>query len=273
MSIRRALAILALALVTGASPNLARGDEPKASPDGWIPLFNGKDLEGWTPKIQGFPLGENAFDTFRVKDGAIQVNYDGYKAFDNRFGHLFYQAPFSHYKLRIEYRFTGAQCPGGPGWAFRNSGVMIHCQKPQTMRVDQDFPVCIEVQFLGGDKQGDRPTGNLCTPGTHVVYKGKLHTEHCTSSTSPTLRGDQWVTAEIEVHGAGRIIHRINGQEVLAYEQPQLDTSDDDARKLLKDDGDKLVHGGYLSLQAESHPVEFRKVEILPLEESHAEPK
>ena len=91
------------------------------------------------------------------------------------------------------------------------------------MTKDQDFPVSIEVQFLGGTGTGERPTANLCTPGTHVVMDGQLITRHCTSSKSKTYHGDQWVTVEIEVHGSRLIKHIIDGQTVLEYTAPQLD--------------------------------------------------
>lgn len=239
--------------------------ENKPNTRQWVSLFNGKDLTGWVPKITGYELGDNYNDTFRVEDGVLKVCYDKYDKFDGRFGHLFYEVPFSHYRLRVEYRFVGEQTPGGPGWAFRNSGIMLHCQSPQSMRKDQDFPVSAEVQLLGGNGKDKRSTGNLCTPGTHVVIKNKLVTQHCTNSSSDTYHGDQWVTMEVEVHGHGVIKHLVNGQVVLEYEQVQLDETDRDARGLIKD-GDKRVSGGYFSLQAESHPVEFRKVEILLLE-------
>ncbi len=232
----------------------------------WVRLFNGKDLTGWTPKIAKHELGENYKDTFRVEDGLLTVAYDQYDKFDGEFGHLFYKDPFSHYRLRVEYRFTGEQTPGGPGWAFRNSGMMIHCQPPKTMAKDQSFPVCIEVQLLGGGGTGERPTGNLCTPGTHVVMNNRLVTQHCINSKSKTYHGDQWVTAEVEVHGNRLIRHLINGEVVLEYSEPQLDEGDADAQKLLKAGADKMVSEGYISLQAESHPVQFRKVELLPLQ-------
>ncbi len=231
----------------------------------WIPLFNGKNLEGWTPKIKGYALGEDPLKTFRVENGVLRVSFENYAEFGNRFGHLFYKTPFSHYILRVEYRFVGNQCPGGPGWAFRNSGAMLHCQDPKTMRKDQDFPVCIEAQFLGGDGTNDRTTLNVCTPGTHIVMGGKLITQHCNNSKSMTYHGDQWVVAEMEVHGSGKIIHRVNGETVLEYEQPQYDEGDGDAAKLIKD-GKKLIESGYISLQSESHGIEFRKVEIKLLE-------
>lgn len=252
-------AISTALLVVGACQFSALADEPAQG--SWISLFNGRDLTGWTPKIKGYELGNNFGDTFRVEDGVIKVSYDQYRQFDRKFGHLFYKDKFSHYRLRVEYRFLGDQCPGGEGWATRNSGVMLHCQPPATMAKDQDFPVSIEVQFLGGLGKGPRTTGNLCTPGTHVVMDGQLIKRHCTNSKSKTYDGDQWVTAEVEVHGDKSIKHFVNGEEVLAYEQPQYDDSDPTARPLIQD-GLKLIHEGYISLQSESHPIEFRKVEI-----------
>src|SRR5262245_4794910 len=210
-------------------------DPPKKDGD-WQPLFNGKNLDGWTPKITGYALGENFGDTFRVEDGVLKVAYDKYGGkFDGKFGHLFYKDKFSYYVVRIEYRFVGDQCPGGPNWAVRNSGLMFHCQPPETMRKEQQFPVSIEAQFLGGNGKDPRPTGKVCTPGTNIVMDGKLITRHCTNSKSKTIHGDGWVTAEIEVRGAGKVTHRINGEVVLEYEQCQLDEKDPDAAKLIKD--------------------------------------
>jgi hypothetical protein len=260
----RPFAVVPAVLVAAAS--VAPAAEPKVGE--WVALFNGKNLDGWSPKIKGYDLGENFGDTFRVEDGVIKVAYDKYDGkFRNRFGHLFYKDKFSHYILRVEYRFVGDQCGGAPGWALRNSGIMFHCQSPQSMRKDQDFPVSVEAQFLGGTGKGDRPTMSVCSPGTHIVMDGKLVTRHCTTSKSRTFPGDVWVTAEIEVRGSGKVIHRVNGEVVLEYEQCQLDDKDADGGRLLKErNGKVLIEEGWIALQAESHPCEFRKVEIRLLE-------
>ena len=260
------LSVLFLALLTTLCAAGCAIGKDTADKSRWISLFNGKDLKGWTPKITGYDLGVNYGNTFRVEDGLLKVAYDQYDKFGGRFGHLFYKTPFSRYRLRLEYRFVGDQTPGGPGWAFRNSGIMIHGQAPQSMGKKQNFPVSIEVQLLGGDGKNARSTGNLCSPGTHVVMKERLVTQHCVNSKSKTYHGDQWVTAEVEAHGNGIIRHLINGEVVLEYEQPQLDEKDADAKKLMKNNS-RMLQEGYISLQAESHPVEFRKVEILPLEQ------
>jgi hypothetical protein len=232
----------------------------------WTQLFNGRDLDGWRVKVRGCELDDNYKNTFRVEDGVLRVSYDEYETFDGRFGHLIYTAPFSHYRLRVEYRFVGEQCPGGPGWAFRNSGVMLHGQAPESMTVDQEFPVSIEAQMLGGDGTNARSTANLCTPGTHVVIADELVRRHCTNSSSATYHGDDWVTIELEVRGNESIRHYMGGELVLEYAEPQLDEGDADAASLLNHGAPKALGSGYLSLQAESHPLEFRSVEILELD-------
>ena len=232
----------------------------------WIQLFNGRNLDGWTPKIKGYELGDNYKNTFRVENGVLKVVYDGYEKWDNRFGHIFYKRPFSRYVIAVEYRFTGEQVPGGPAWALRNSGIMIHCQDPKTMPKEQDFPISIEVQLLGGSGTGKRSTANLCTPGTNVVMGGKLVTTHCINSSSETYHGDQWVRVEVEVDGDKVITHKVNGQPVLSYEQPQIGGGAvNNFDPAAKQDG-KLLKEGYISLQSESHPVEFRKVELMELQ-------
>jgi hypothetical protein len=234
----------------------------------WIPLFNGKDLDGWTPKIKGYDAGDNYADTFRVENGVLKVSYDKYPKFDGKFGHLFTKHKYANYRLRVEYRFVGDQCPGGPAWAIRNSGAMIFSQSAESMRKDQDFPVSIEVQFLGGNGKSERPTANVCSPGTHIVMNGKLVTQHCNNSRAKTYHGDQWVTVEVEVRGNSHVKHIVDGETVIEYDQPQLDEGDADGRRLIQErGGDKMLGDGYIALQAESHPIEFRKVEILPLED------
>lgn len=253
-----------LALVALAAMQSCAAKPTGPEKQGWISLFNGQDLAGWQIKIKGFPLGDNFNDTFRVEDGLLKVAYDDYDGFHGEFGHLFYETPLSSYDLLIEYRFVGEQTEGGPDWAYRNSGVMLHCQSPESMRVDQDFPVSIEAQMLGGDGEHERPTANVCTPGTNIVMGGELIRRHCTNSSSKTYHGDGWVTLEVEVRGNESIRHLMDGEVVLEYQKPQLDDRDPDGRRLMASE-DIMLSGGYIALQAESHPVEFRRVELLPV--------
>ncbi len=259
---------LGLALLLPACASPPSPPPSPIPPSAWIQLFDGKTLNGWTPKFTGLPLGTNYKHTFRAEGRMLRVSYDEYDSFDGKFGHLFFDMPFASYRLRLEYRFTGTQCPGAPSWAFKNSGVMLHGQPPETMRRDQDFPVSIEAQLLGGDTTGQRPTGNLCTPGTHVVMGGELVTRHCTDSSSPTFRDEQWVELELEVNGGAIIRQFINGELVLEYEQPQLDPGDPDAQLLLANRSSLALDHGSISLQAEGHPIDFRKIEVLILDQA-----
>ncbi|HAK29515.1 MAG TPA: DUF1080 domain-containing protein, partial [Sphingobacterium sp.] len=231
-----------------------------------IQLFNGKDLKNWTPKIRNHKVGDNYKNTFRVEDGLLKVRYDGYDNFNFQYGHLFYNKEFSAYLLRVTYRFVGEQVNGGEGWAWRNSGAMLHGQDPNTMGVDQDFPISIEGQLLGGNGKDERTTSNLCTPGTNVVIDNKLFTPHCISSTSKTYAGDQWVTADFLVLGDSLVQHILENKVVLQYTKPQIgggNVSGFDPK--VKKDG-QFLHKGTISLQSESHPIDFKKVELYDLE-------
>lgn len=239
----------------------------KSSSEQWEPLFNGENLDGWTIKFTGQPVGVNYKNTFRVEDGLLKVRYDQYDSLNNVFGHLITNKTWSHYKVRVEYRFVGDQIRGGADWAYRNNGVMIHCQSAESMRFDQDFPVSIEVQLLGGNGVDERPNMNVCTPGTLVQINGEYIADHCYTSSAKTYHGDQWVTAEVEVRGDSIVKHIIDGEVVLQYMKPILDDHSPDFEKLLSPETGPRLTKGHIALQAESHPTDFRKVEILVLEE------
>lgn len=233
----------------------------------WIQLFNGQDLSGWIPKIAGYEAGDNFANTFRVEDGMIKVRYEGYDSLRDRFGHLFYEKEFSSYKLRVEYRILGEQCPGAPGWAYKNSGIMVHGQSPKSMTLNQDFPTSIEVQLLASDSLVQRTNMNVCTPGTNVVMNDELVLDHCIQSTSDYFYGEDWITVEVEVRGNEVINHIVNGDTVMQYQNPQLDERDVTYSKLIElNGGDKMLHKGTISLQSEGHPIDFRKVELMILE-------
>ena len=229
----------------------------------WKVLFNGKNLDGWTIKMCKHPMGENYNNTFRVENGMMVTRYDQYEKFDGEYGHIFYKNPYSHYKLRVEYRVVGEQVSGGAAWAIKNSGVMFHAQAPETMLLDQEFPVSIEAQFLGGLGDGERPTGNLCTPGTNVVMDGELITRHCTNSSSETINGEEWVLFELVVYGDSIIHHLVNGDTVLTYSKPQVGGGSIPEGYPLPEGTN--IPSGYIALQAESHPYDFRKIELLDL--------
>jgi Domain of Unknown Function (DUF1080) len=268
MTLGRAAVIGALSVagIATAAAQSKPSEAPAAGTKDWIQLFNGKNLDGWVPKITGFDLGVNYNDTFRVQDGLLTVAYDKYKQFDGHFGHLFYsRQKFSYYIIAAEYRFVGEQVPGAPAWALRNNGLMLHSQPPETMKKDQDFPISIEAQLLGGGPTGERSTLNVCTPGTEIFMNGAMVKGHCTNSTSATYRGEQWVHVEVEVRGGEHVTHKVEGKTVLEYDKPQIGGGNvanfDPAVKI---DGKPLTEG-YITIQGESAPTQFRKIEVLNL--------
>lgn len=232
----------------------------------WRPLFNGRNLDGWTIKIAKHALGENFAETFRVEDGVIKVSYDRYGKFDEQFGHLYSNQPYSSYILRLEYRITGEAISDAPSWARLNSGVMIHSQSPLSMELNQLWPASLEFQFLAVGTSAGRQTGNVCTPGTNLELKGKLVTDHIIDSASKLFPLDEWISAEIEVHGNKQVVHRINGLEVLRYQRPQLDPSEASAQRLLAAGAPLQLSFGHIALQAEGQPIWFRNIHIRQLE-------
>jgi hypothetical protein len=237
-----------------------------AADDGWKPLFNGRDLSGWTVKIAKRPLGENFNDTFRVENGILKVSYDKWRTFDRQFGHLYTNQPYSNYLLRLEYRISGTAPEDAPHWAKLNSGVMIHSQSPLSMTLDQEFPASLEFQFLSAGATAGKQTGNVCTPGTNLVMNGKLLEDHIIDSSSKLFPVDEWVSVEVEVAGNEHVIHRVNGVEVLRYEHPQLDPRDESAQRLLAAGAPLQLSFGHIALQAESQPIWFRNIRIKQLQ-------
>lgn len=233
----------------------------------WMILFNGKDFENWTVKIHGHELGDNYANTFRIKDSVLQVNYSDYEGFEERYGHLFYKEPFSSYHLKFKYRFTNQWMKDAPSYTYRNSGVMFHSQAPETILKDQDWPISVEFQMLARENEGEeRPTGNMCSPGTEVIYEGKIDPRHCINSSSETYDWNQWVDAELIVYRDSLIIHKISGKKVLEYTKPQIGGGvangyDPD----IKIDGKALTEG-YIGLQAEGQGVEFNDIKIKKLD-------
>lgn len=254
-------AILSGVILTGFLGACASSNGDEA----WTPIFDGETLDGWTPKISDQPLGQDERAIFIAGDGVLRVSYDGYDTFENVFGHLYYRESLSNYRLRFDYRFVGEQAPDGPAWAFMNSGVMVHAQPPpETMRIDQAFPISVEAQFLGtSDATPGRTTANICTPGTHVSVESEQITEHCIVSATPAAREGVWVPFEIEVRGGDLIRLQINGEDAFVLTDPVYDPADPDVERL---GWQGPANAGHFALQAESHPIEFRNIELLRLD-------
>ncbi len=230
----------------------------------WEELFNGQDLSGWTANFNNELVGVNYKNTFRVEGGLLRASYTEWDSFNNKFGHLFHEKSFSYYKIKSQYRFVGKQPEGGEEWAYKNNGLMLHCQSPESMTYAQAFPMSLEFQLLGGNGQDERTNGNLCTPGCDVIIDGKFVEEHCISADSPTYHGEQWVTAEAVVLGDSIIHHILNGDTVISYSNPTIGGWCPDLDTTTFITGTPLKEG-LISVQAESHPTDFKNISVLDL--------
>jgi hypothetical protein len=252
--------LLIAAVVACSAPNET---EDTSGVEEWQSIFNGENLDGWTPKFRGSESGVNFNNTFRVQDSLLTASYDEYDSFRYEFGHLFYKEKFSHYRLRTEYRFLPEQSTGGPGWAYANNGLMLHCQPPETMSLNQAFPLSIEFQLLGGE---DRPTGKFCSPASNVTLDGVPFPDHCYDAyEGPAHAVGTWVTAEAIVYGDSLIHHLINGDTVLTYTDIVIGGDQSDGLDTLAYPTGTPLAEGLISIQAESHPTQFRNMEVLNL--------
>ncbi len=259
----RNLLFIALPLLMSAC---GASKESRSEPD-WIDLFNGKNLEGWTVKVHHHDVGVNFANTFRAEDGIIKVRYDQYEDFNDQFSHLYYEKPFSHFHLKLEYRFVGELQKGAPEYTLLNSGVMFHSQDPKTILKEQNWPISVEMQFLAGLGDGKpRPTGNMCSPGTEIVYQGELYKDHCLESSSKTFDKDEWVKAELIVLGDSLITHIINGDTVLQYSKPTMGGGVVQGYDSAIWQVGKPLTSGFIALQSEGQPIDFRNIELRELE-------
>lgn len=264
----RFINILTFCLIILIFSSCGNGQNNVQKADSWQTLFNGRDLVGWIPKIHKHEVGENFGNTFRVVDGAIQVNYDQYEIFEEKYGHLFYEEPFSSFHLKWEYRFTDQWMSDAPSFTYRNSGVMFHSQDPKTILKEQDWPVSVEYQMLADAGDGNpRPTGNMCSPGTQVYFEGQSDPRHCINSTSETLPYEEWVKAELIVYGDSLVIHLVNGDTVLRYTKPHQKLSGSVVNRFQNDlfEEARPLKSGYIALQAEGQGVEFKEIKIKKL--------
>ena len=238
------------------------------SNEGWTNLFDGDSLNGWEMKIAGYELNNNYRNTFSVKDGAIRVSYENYDSFDDKFGHIFYtKSKFKNYHLKIDYRFYGEHANlfknEDEAWNYKNSGVMLHSEDPSKMFIDQEFPVSIEAQFLGGSGERDRPTLNMCSPGTEVDINGSQAMDHCISSSSNTYHNENWISVEFIVYSDSIVHHVIGKDTVMTYSNIKI-VGEYLSDNFLNKVGEPL-NEGYISLQSEGHPIEFKNIRIREL--------
>ncbi|WP_164847507.1 3-keto-disaccharide hydrolase [Sphingobium algorifonticola] len=266
-NVRRTIAIAAACLTLTA---LVGGSGTQASAIArdarWRPLFDGKTLEGWLPKIKGYPIGDNFGNSFSVGNGTIRVGYDGYGGvYADRPGFLVTKESFGAFHLRLQYRMVpGAGLPDAQEALRSNSGVLYFVQSPDTLKPAQGMPVGLELQLLGDVGEGPRPTGSICIPkGVFARVFTTRMTNHCIFSTGPTIPNGQWTKVDLIVRPDGSSEHRINGRTVMRVVDPQRDPLDPYAAPLVQKDGVQL-RKGHIALQSEGHGIEFKNIEIKP---------
>ena len=253
----RSLIAVAASLVLVSCASVSTGSEPR-----FHKIFDGKTLNGWEIKVTHHPLGANPHGMWTAKDGVMKINFDGFEQFKGEYAHVFYKKPLKNYILRLDYRFAGKQAPGGPGWATRNSGVMLFAQPPETMTLDQNYPISLENQLLGGLGKGPRTTLSVCMVEITVKVDGKPLTAHCNpnaGATSQTFDGDQWVKLRVEVVN-GVVKSYVNDQLGNTFTEPTVDKP----HPWLKSQ-DATAQPSYFALQGESDQVEFRNIELAEL--------
>jgi hypothetical protein len=256
----------------------------------WTQLFNPKDTSlatNWDVKIRGEVLNSDSRRTFRRaivgSDTVIEVNYDQYTGSwggdGGPFGHAAYKVrTFSYYLLRGEYQVWGTQATGGPGWAVQNNGFMLHSQSMATMTLNQDFPISMEAQLLGpGNSTSGGATSastmNLCTPGTgfSTTPTGSTSNAHCVPAKPMTRAALNTGWQKVSALILGDSVHTYyagpNGTDsVLRYYKPvYLSGNIANPPSGMPSNGTRLT-GGYITIQSETHPFRFRKIEVLNLE-------
>jgi hypothetical protein len=235
----------------------------------WVAMFNGKDLKDWEMHFTGHPLDSNYNNTFRVDSGYLLVDYSQYKgnwaaAYGTPWGHLGYkQRSFSYYLLRAEYQAWGKQVAGGPSWAVENNGLMLHSQKVSTMGVNQDYPISIESQLLGGGN--GTSTMNVCTPGSaiHLQPTGAVDAAHCLNAKAINKKVE-WMKVSALVLGDSIIRNYVRDTLVFTYYHPVQMAGAVIGNTVPIKDNTPMVDG-YITIQAESAPYRFKKIEILDL--------
>ena len=254
--------IIALVSLIGS----AQSPSDKADRRDWIQLFDGKSLDGWVPKITGYPLEKTTPTPSASSTAPCRRRPTGPRRREQiRPSFL----PTSEVLLLHRRRRVPLHRRAGG----RRSRLGHSQQWPDVAQpvaaIDVEgpgFPISVEVQLLGGLPNGKpQSTANMCSPGTQVFIDGTMVKGHCLDSKSQTYAGDQWVRVEVAVRGGERLIHKVEGQTVLEYEKPTIGGGEvNKFDPAVKVDG-TLLTDGYIEIQGESHPTEFRKIEVLNL--------
>lgn len=226
--------------------------------DGWVKIFNGQDLTGWSPLIHKSAYKQDPYNTFRADpvNHVIKVTYEDYpNGFEDRCGLLYYDKLLTNYRVRVTYRFLEPQAPGPVSWGKNNTGLMIFGIDPAKVTGDPEFPPLIEIQLLGANSTGGNTTPNMCVPGGMTMKKSTAECGNNHTGVAPPPAAE-WVTVEAEVHVKG---------DTKVFQYPNKTTP------VITMSGPvyqgKDVVNGYLSLQSESQPLEYKDIELMELPE------
>jgi hypothetical protein len=240
-----------------------------AATDGWVNLFNGKDLTGWIPLIHLSKVGENTDSTFRpdLENNGIRVSYDkytsGFGGDKCKCGNLFYNKLLTNYRVRVTYRFFDPQVSGPPSWGKNNSGLMIFGIDPAKVTGDPIFPPIIEIQLLGTPSAGGSTNANECemaqfvnptVTATHTGSCGNNKDSKAPGSGKTAPAAAVWTTIEADVHVTG---------DTKVYQWPDTTNAVLIISKPMY--AGKAVTGGYLAIQSEGQPIVFKDIMLKEL--------
>ena len=199
-------------------------------------LFNGKDLTGWKVDVPHLDKHPDGKVPFVARDGMlVSLGSPG--------GHLVHDEVNQNYRLEVEYRFAGK-----PG----NCGVLVHSSKPRALY--KMFPKSIEVQMY------HKNAGDFWC----IV-------ENITVPNMVKRRGPEknWGITEGK---ARRILNLTDGSEKKPgdWNRMVIECLNDQVKVWVN--GDFVNHGskctarkGKIAIQAEGSEVEFRKLDLTPI--------
>ncbi|MEC7771761.1 MAG: DUF1080 domain-containing protein [Bacteroidota bacterium] len=200
-------------------------------------LFNGQDLSGWHVDVPEMDTIPNTINPFIVRNGMLVSLGDPR-------GHLITDDSYKNYRLNVEYRFAGA-----PG----NCGVLVHASEPRALY--KMFPKSIEVQMQHGDA------------GDFWVIVEDIEVDNMEERRGPK---EEWGTTE----GTKRRIPNLTDgseNELGQWNEMIIECVNNEIKVWVNGD---LVNYGYnattdsgqIALQAEGAEVEFRKINLKPIE-------
>ena len=243
-----------------------------AESNGWIPLFNGENLDGWYTFLNEHGKDNDPDQVFSVENGEIHIYKDAENGADVPLGYFATPTDYSHYHLRFQYRW-GTKRFGIRSAARRDSGVMYHCTGPDGV-LSGIWPRCIELQVQEHDT-GDA----LCLAGARystfvdpeiLDLPGNVERQYLSpeaggvpftasvwvARSHPRDELERWNTVDLIVMGNDYAVHVVNG--VVNHRLTHLQEKDENGEWI-------PLEGGRFLFQAELAEVFFRDIKIKPL--------